>query len=77
MNAKMGGMAMMLKVLKLTLDGRHHSGIDDTRNIAKIVISLANKGTVLLPTGSIVNGRYVDTTEEAGYGPPQPRRRRK
>jgi inhibitor of KinA sporulation pathway (predicted exonuclease) len=34
------GMAGMLYELGLTLEGRHHSGIDDTRNIAKIVITL-------------------------------------
>ena len=68
---------MMLKVLKLKLDGRHHSGIDDSRNIAKIVVCLAKKGVVLLPTGSIVDGKYVDTTEEAGYGPQQQRNRRR
>lgn len=33
---KAGGMTNMLKYLNLELDGRLHSGIDDTRNIAKI-----------------------------------------
>jgi ERI1 exoribonuclease 3 len=35
-NDKAGGMPTMLKKLKLSLDGRHHSGIDDCKNISKI-----------------------------------------
>lgn len=31
------GMPVMLSYLNLELDGRHHSGIDDSRNITKIV----------------------------------------
>ena len=38
------GMANMLKGLNLTLDGRHHSGIDDCRNTAKILIKLIELG---------------------------------
>lgn len=34
------GMDGMLKRLNLTLDGKHHSGIDDCKNIAKIAIEL-------------------------------------
>jgi inhibitor of KinA sporulation pathway (predicted exonuclease) len=34
------GMPKMLSDLNLTLDGRHHSGIDDAKNIAKIVVKL-------------------------------------
>ena len=33
-----GGMVGMLSYLCLTLDGRHHSGIDDCRNTAKIFL---------------------------------------
>lgn len=32
------GMTDMLDVLDLDLEGRHHSGIDDTLNIGKVVI---------------------------------------
>jgi inhibitor of KinA sporulation pathway (predicted exonuclease) len=39
---KAGGMPTMLKYLGLKLDGRHHSGIDDTRNIAKILLKMIN-----------------------------------
>ena len=37
-------MPTMLNILKLNLEGRHHSGIDDCRNIAKICIELLRKG---------------------------------
>lgn len=37
------GMKSMLDDLKLSLDGRHHSGIDDSKNIAKILIELARR----------------------------------
>ena len=38
------GMAKMLKFLNLKLDGRHHSGIDDCKNTAKIFEKLVRKG---------------------------------
>lgn len=41
---KAKGMVGMLQYLKLKLDGRHHSGIDDTRNIAKIMIKMIKDG---------------------------------
>ena len=41
--AKPGGMAAMLQKLELPLTGHHHRGIDDARNIAKIVAHLARK----------------------------------
>ncbi len=34
------GMDGMLKMLNLTLDGKHHSGIDDCKNISKIAVEL-------------------------------------
>ena len=37
------GMKTMLRDLKLPLDGRHHSGIDDSKNIAKILQELARR----------------------------------
>lgn len=36
------GMPSMLSYLNLKLDGRHHSGIDDSRNITKIVQRMIN-----------------------------------
>jgi inhibitor of KinA sporulation pathway (predicted exonuclease) len=38
------GMKGMLRDLNLKLDGRHHSGIDDTRNISKIMLQIINDG---------------------------------
>ena len=38
------GMVGMLKYLHLQLKGRHHSGIDDVRNITQIVMRLLAKG---------------------------------
>jgi inhibitor of KinA sporulation pathway (predicted exonuclease) len=34
------GMEDMLKKLDMELEGRHHSGIDDTKNLARIVMKL-------------------------------------
>ena len=47
---KVSGMTEMLDHLGLTLDGRHHSGIDDSRNIAKILVALARQNPALSPT---------------------------
>ncbi|KAJ3284861.1 hypothetical protein HDU76_008225 [Blyttiomyces sp. JEL0837] len=44
------GMDGMLKVLGEPLIGRHHSGIDDARNISTIVKRLARDGHVFTPT---------------------------
>ncbi len=41
---KAGGMTGMLDKLGMKLEGRHHSGIDDTRNIAKIILHLIKSG---------------------------------
>ena len=49
-------MANMLKGLNLTLDGRHHSGIDDCRNTAKILIKLIELG--LLNTNMTLQYMY-------------------
>ena len=43
--AKAGGMTRMLDHLRIPLTGRHHSGIDDCRNIAKIVMRLLSDGS--------------------------------
>lgn len=37
-------MVNMLKVLHLTLEGRHHSGLDDSLNISKIAIKMMKDG---------------------------------
>lgn len=41
------GMKTMLSDLQLELDGRHHSGIDDSKNIAKILRELAKRNEQL------------------------------
>jgi inhibitor of KinA sporulation pathway (predicted exonuclease) len=38
------GMAQALKIAELPLEGRHHRGDDDSWNIAKLVLLLANRG---------------------------------
>lgn len=39
-NENARGMIDMLKILKINLTGNHHSGIDDTRNITKILLHM-------------------------------------
>lgn len=41
---KPAGMEIMLKDLKMTLDGHHHSGLNDCRNLAKILNRLFEDG---------------------------------
>ena len=45
------GMTGMLDALGLELVGRHHSGIDDSRNIAAILQELARQGVTFLMAG--------------------------
>jgi inhibitor of KinA sporulation pathway (predicted exonuclease) len=47
------GMPHMLELLGLELEGRHHRGIDDCRNIAKIVRALAQRGRTLAITSEL------------------------
>jgi inhibitor of KinA sporulation pathway (predicted exonuclease) len=47
---KAGGLKRMLSTLHLSLDGRHHSGLDDCRNTAKIVVRLLRDGAPLTLT---------------------------
>lgn len=44
------GMWSMLNALKLPLIGRHHSGLDDSRNIASILFALIQKGSLITAT---------------------------
>ena len=50
MKCKTFGMAGMLEKLSLTLDGRHHSGIDDAKNIAKVLRELLKREPNIQPT---------------------------
>jgi len=47
MGKKGFAMKSMLHDLGLRLEGRHHSGIDDSRNIARILATLAQRGSSL------------------------------
>lgn len=47
---KAKSMVNMLKMLGLPLNGRHHSGIDDTKNIAAACVKLLKLGAVFKPT---------------------------
>ena len=48
--SKAVSMVSMLQKLGLTLEGRHHSGIDDSKNIAKILKVLAKRSPNIQPT---------------------------
>lgn len=58
---KRNGMKGMLRELDLKLDGRHHSGIDDSKNIAKILATLASKEPQMLGKG-LVNPKLKNVT---------------
>ncbi|CAN0920256.1 Uncharacterized exonuclease domain-containing protein At3g15140 [Linum grandiflorum] len=45
------GMRSMMEQLKMQMSGSHHLGIDDTRNIARIVLRMLADGAVLPITG--------------------------
>jgi inhibitor of KinA sporulation pathway (predicted exonuclease) len=55
----------MLRGLGLTLEGRHHSGIDDCRNIANVVRALAQRGAILECT---TGGGGAATSARQGRG---------
>lgn len=38
------GMPHMLNLCGLELEGKHHSGIDDSKNIARVVLKCIEKG---------------------------------
>lgn len=54
------GMAGMLKALDLELVGTHHRGIDDCRNIARIVRALSLSGQPLEVTSTLPPSRYPE-----------------
>jgi inhibitor of KinA sporulation pathway (predicted exonuclease) len=47
------GMTEMLNIFGLQLQGRHHSGIDDCRNIAFVCMSMVKAGYEIAPTAQI------------------------
>ncbi|KAI9324198.1 MCM2/3/5 family-domain-containing protein [Zopfochytrium polystomum] len=56
------GMAGMLQVAGLPLVGRHHSGIDDSRNIAAIARRMLQLGHIFLPTSGAASGGPTSST---------------
>ena len=62
------GMASMLDILDLELIGHHHSGIDDTRNISRILVELARRGAVLDETWHGQNKRNEEYSHGKGKG---------
>jgi ERI1 exoribonuclease 3 len=72
MKKQPAGMVAMLSDLGLPLEGRHHSGLDDCKNIANIFMGIAAQGCPLFPTGRLVivgdgecKFEYLDIEESA------------
>ena len=42
--AQVTGMTQMLELCGLELEGRHHSGLDDSKNIARVALNLMKNG---------------------------------
>ncbi|KAF0299241.1 ERI1 exoribonuclease 3 [Amphibalanus amphitrite] len=61
-------MDKLMQELNLPLLGRHHSGIDDCRNIARIVELMCRRGGVVKETGSSADGDAEQGTARAGEG---------
>ncbi|KAJ3024669.1 UNVERIFIED_CONTAM: 3'-5' exoribonuclease 1 [Siphonaria sp. JEL0065] len=51
-DGKRANLTGMLSLLGMTFEGREHSGIDDTRNIARIVLRLMEEGVVFDSTAT-------------------------
>lgn len=51
------GMMFMLENFKIKHVGRHHSGIDDCRNIANVAVELIKRGHVFTENGHLQNFR--------------------
>ena len=49
-------MTEMLTHLEIDLEGRHHSGIDDARNLSKIVVQMLNDQVRFRPTDILLVG---------------------
>lgn len=52
------GMPGMLRAMDLPLVGHHHRGIDDCRNLARLLLTLLERGATLAPTGAVAPKRY-------------------
>lgn len=58
--ARSSGMLGMLNALGLELEGRHHRGIDDSRNIARIALALLDRGVTLDVTATLTPSQYPE-----------------
>jgi len=65
---KAPGMPGMLDALDLPLLGRHHRGIDDCRNIARIVAALAGRGVPIVPTTELPVSRHPPLAVQVRLG---------
>eukprot|EP00980_Cylindrotheca_fusiformis_P002625 scaffold618_cov130-Cylindrotheca_fusiformis.AAC.29 len=61
-NRKANGMTSMLEDLGLDLQGRHHSGIDDSKNIARICVRMISDGWV--PKATTCRGTRFQSSEQ-------------
>eukprot|EP01064_Diplonema_japonicum_P031365 TRINITY_DN5579_c0_g1_i1.p1 TRINITY_DN5579_c0_g1~~TRINITY_DN5579_c0_g1_i1.p1 ORF type:complete len:435 (+),score=108.66 TRINITY_DN5579_c0_g1_i1:64-1368(+) len=66
------GMAQMLSHQKLSLEGRHHSGIDDTRNISKLMVHLIRNSDLTVRATSGYDSASGDPQPEPTYSLPSP-----
>ncbi len=58
LHKRAGGMVSMLRQLNLKLEGRHHRGIDDCRNITRIARELQARGAEFKITKKLSASRY-------------------
>jgi len=63
-------MVTMLELSKLELQGRHHSGIDDTKNIARVAIYLLENGFIFKRSSiSNISYKYTPGKNQGFKGP--------
>lgn len=58
--SRASGMTSMLRTLGLELQGRHHRGIDDSHNIARIALALHDRGVNLDITNQLMPTMFPD-----------------
>jgi len=66
--ARARGMTEMLEDLDIPLVGRHHSGIDDARNIAAVMMKMLKQGYVATPTAVSAAGRPAHPKAPSSQG---------
>jgi inhibitor of KinA sporulation pathway (predicted exonuclease) len=67
-NTKPLGMAGMLRRLDMNIQGRHHSGIDDCRNIARIMKRMLEEGVVFKQTSYHAPKEVPESKPKPVYG---------